>query len=180
VALKIAKTFQLKQPVEKAWVFLSDPRKVAACVPGARITEQIDAKHYTGTISVDLGPSVTDYKGELEIVNPDAVNHSLELFGQGHDVKGRDSVSMKMTVELHALAGGGTEVTGVSDLTMVGKLAQIDARIINEVSNILFGVFTKNLQERMDQPDDGSTPVETKPISGSSLAWQAVKGLLGG
>ena len=51
---------------------LSDPKRVATCVPGAKITEQVDDKTYKGTIRVKVGPSATDYKGELQIVRLDA------------------------------------------------------------------------------------------------------------
>ena len=61
MALKIEKTFQVKESVDKVWTFLSDPRKIAVCVPGAQITEQVDEKTYKGTISVKVGPSATDY-----------------------------------------------------------------------------------------------------------------------
>ncbi|PYR92286.1 MAG: hypothetical protein DMG19_03140 [Acidobacteria bacterium] len=37
--VKISKTFEVKQPVAQVWEFLSDPRKVATCIPGAQITE---------------------------------------------------------------------------------------------------------------------------------------------
>jgi len=39
---KQTKTFQVKEPIERVWSFLSDPRKVAPCLPGAQITEAID------------------------------------------------------------------------------------------------------------------------------------------
>ena len=73
MAMKIEKNFQVQEPVEKVWAFLSDPRKVATCVPGAQITEQVDEKTYKGTISVKVGPSVTDYRGKVEIVRLDAL-----------------------------------------------------------------------------------------------------------
>lgn len=179
--MKIEKTFRLKQPVEKAWAFLSDPRKVATCVPGAQITEQLDENNYQGTISFRVGPSVTDYKGELEIVNLDAANHKVEIFGKGQDVRGRGgSASMRMTIELKPLADGGTAVNGVSNLTVVGMLAQMDSRVIQEVSNIMLGEFTRNLQARLEQSDDASAPVEAKPINAGSAAWQAVRGIFRG
>src|ERR1700752_3618378 len=114
MALKTEKTFQVNERVEKVWDFLSDARKVATCVPGAQITEQVDEKTYKGTISVKVGPSVTDYKGELQIVRLDNQNHEIEILGKGQDVRGRGSASMKMTGKLRALADGGTEVTSIS------------------------------------------------------------------
>jgi uncharacterized protein len=180
MAMQIEKTFQVQEPLEKVWSFLSDPRKVASCVPGAQITEQVDDKTYKGTISVKVGPSVTDYRGEVQIVRLDTQNHEIEILGKGQDVRGRGSASMKMTGKLRALTEGGTEVTSISELTVVGILAQMGSRVIGEVSNIMFGEFTKNFQARLLQPEDAGeapTDVAAKPISATSLAWQAAKGV---
>src|SRR5271163_5298691 len=139
MAIQIEKTFQVTEPVEQVWALLSDPRRVAACVPGAKITEQVDEKTYKGTISVKVGPSSTDYKGDLEIVRLDTVNHEIEILGKGQDVRGRGSASMKLTSKLHSLEDGGTEVTSVAEVNVVGILAQMGSRVISEVSNIMFG-----------------------------------------
>jgi len=178
--MKIEKTFQVKEPIERVWSFLSDPRKVAGCVSGAQITEQVNEKTYKGAISVKVGPSVTDYRGEVQIVRLDSQNHEIEILGKGQDVRGRGSASMKMTGKLRALDDGGTEVTSISELNVVGILAQMGSRVINEVSNIMFGEFTKNFQARLSQPDDtAEAPADAaaKPISAASLAWQAAKGV---
>jgi uncharacterized protein len=181
MALKIEKTFQVNEPVEKVWDFLSDPRKVTTCVSGAQITEQVDEKTYKGTISVKVGPSVTDYKGEVQIVRLDNQNHEIEMLGKGQDVRGRGSASMKMTGKLRALDSGGTEVVSTSELNVVGILAQMGSRVISEVSNIMFGEFTKNFQARLAQPVDApeaaAEAASTKPISAASVAWQAAKGV---
>jgi len=178
MALKIEKTFQVNEPVEKVWDFLSDPRKVATCVPGAQITEQVDEKTYKGAISVKVGPSVTDYKGEAQIVRLDNQNHEIEILGKGQDVRGRGSASMRMTGRLRALDSGGTEVVSTSELNVVGILAQMGSRVISEVSNIMFGEFTKNFQARLAQPADAAAePAPGEPISAASVAWQAAKGV---
>ena len=51
-------------------------------MPGAKITEQVDEKTYKGTISVKVGPSATDYKGEVQIVRLDPENHEIEIVGK--------------------------------------------------------------------------------------------------
>jgi carbon monoxide dehydrogenase subunit G len=182
VALRIEKTFQVKEPLDKVWSFLSDPRKVAVCVPGAQITEQVDQKTYKGAISVKVGPSVTDYKGEVTIVRLDPQNHEIEILGKGQDVRGRGSASMKMTGKLRALDDGGTEVTSISELNVVGILAQMGSRVITEVSNIMFAEFTRNFQTQLEGLATASQPAAeatAKPISAISLAWQAIKELFG-
>jgi uncharacterized protein len=184
MALKIEKTFEVPEPVEKVWAFLSDPRKVATCVPGAQITEQVDEKTYKGAIKVKVGPSVTDYKGEVQIVRLDAQNHEIEILGKGQDVRGRGSASMRMTGKLRALDNGGTEVTSASEVGVVGILAQMGSRVITEVSNIMFGEFTKNFQARLQEatndPIEQAAEAEVKPIKATALAWQTTKGLFRG
>ena len=184
MALKIEKTFQVPEPAERVWAILSDPRKVATCVPGAQITGQVDEKTYRGAISVKVGPSVTNYKGDVQIVRLDAPAHEIEILGKGQDVRGRGSASMKMTGRLRALPDGGTEVASVSEVNIVGILAQMGSRVIAEVSNIMFDQFVKNFQALLKQPSEApqSQPMaaEASPINATSLAWKAAKGLFRG
>jgi uncharacterized protein len=96
-------------------------------------------------------------------------------------VRGRGSASMKMTGKLRALDNGGTEVTSTSELNVVGMLAQMGSRVISEVSNIMFGEFVKNFQALLAQPegapDAAAQAAPAKPISATSVAWQAAKGV---
>ena len=176
MAVKVEKTFQVQEPVEKVWAFLSDPRKVVTCVPGAQITEQVDDRNYRGAISVKVGPSVTDYKGAVEIVRLDPDAHEIEILGKGQDVRGKGSASMKMTGKLRGLEEG-TEVVSVSELNVVGILAQMGGRVINEVSNIMFEQFTNRLREQL-QGSAEAEPGTPKPISGVGLAFSALKATL--
>ena len=179
MAVKIEKTFQVQEPIEKVWALLSDPRKVVTCVPGAQITEQVDEKTYKGAISVKVGPSVTDYKGEVQVVRSDAQAHEIEILGKGQDVRGKGSASMKMTGKLTTLPSGGTEVTSASELNVVGILAQMGSRVINEVSNIMFERFVKDFQAKLqagpDQQGTEASSSPSKPVSGLSVAFSALK-----
>jgi uncharacterized protein len=180
VAIRIEKSFQVGQPVERVWAFLSDPRKMVTCLPGARITEQVDEHNYKGSISVKVGPSVTDYNGEVQILRSDPQNYEIEILGKGLDVRGRGSASMKMQGKLKVLDAGHTEVTSVSELNVVGILAQMGARVITEISNVMFGQFTKNLESRLAEPvgaAETAADAENKPLNAGSLAWQAAKGV---
>src|SRR5215469_3363052 len=175
MAIQIEKTFQVEEPVEQVWALLSDPRRVAVCVPGAKITEQVNETTYKGAISAKVGPSSTDYKGEVQIVRLDAENHEIEIVGKGQDVKGRGSASMKMTGKARALESGGTEITSRSELNVIGILAQMGTRVIHEVSNVIFTQFIKNFQAQLRNP--GEAPAaEAKPLSAAAVAWAAAKG----
>jgi carbon monoxide dehydrogenase subunit G len=190
LALRIEKTFQVSQPIEKVWALLSDPAKVASCVPGAQITEKVDDKTYKGSISVKVGPSVTDYKGEVQILRLDLQNHEIEIQGKGQDVRGRGSAAMTMTGKLASLDSGMTRVTSISEVNVVGILAQMGSRVITEVSNIMFDQFSQNFQELLEQSADqpavansatagtafpAPPPKPPQPIEPGSIARQALK-----
>lgn len=174
MAIQIEKTFQVAEPIEQVWALLSDPQRVAVSVPGAKITEQVNETTYKGAISVKVGPSATDYKGEVQIVRLDAENHEIEILGKGQDTKGRGSASMKMTGRARALETGGTEVTSISELNVIGVVAQMGARVINEVSNVMFAQFIRNFETQLRNP--GAPAAEAKPLSAASVAWAAAKG----
>ncbi len=172
MAIKIEKTFQVQEPLDTVWKFLSDPRKVAGCVPGAQITEAVDDRTYKGLIKVQVGPSVTDYKGQAHIERLDEENHEIEMVGKGQDVRGKGSASMKMIGKIRALSDGSTEVVTLSEVNVVGLLAQLGARMINEVSNKMFEEFTTNFRARLQQ----ERPPETSPQASTSTSPSTAPG----
>jgi uncharacterized protein len=177
MAIKIEKSFQVPEPADQVWKVISDPRSVATCVPGARITEAVDEKTYKGVIKIKLGASVTDYKGEAHIERLDDQAQEIEIIGKGQDLRGKGGATMKLTAKVRALPESGTEVATISELNVIGILAQMGSRMIQEVANQIFEEFTKNLRRQLapkvsenaaDQP-----PGETKPIDAGSLAVSA-------
>jgi carbon monoxide dehydrogenase subunit G len=183
MAIRIEKTFQVQEPVESVWKLLIDPRKVASCVPGAKITESVDERTYKGFVRVQVGPSITDYKGQLQVERIDEQNHEIEIAGKGQDVRGKGSASMKMTGKVQPLPDGGSEVVSVSEVNVVGFLAQMGARMINEVSNKIFAEFTVNVRVQLEQgrfTGSDATPAQTgteepQPIDASRLALSVAK-----
>jgi uncharacterized protein len=187
MAIKIEKSFQLANPPDEVWQFLSNPQKVATCVPGARVTEQVDERTYRGVIKVQVGPAVTDYKGEAQIERLDPEKREIQLIGKGQDVRGKGSATMKLTGVVHALPNGRSEIITVSEVNVVGLLAQLGARMIQEVANRMFDQFTANFRTQLEREQSGSAPAgtqaaEPEPIKAlpivASVTGDAVKGVV--
>lgn len=183
MAVRIEKTFQVKAPVDQVWKLLSDPRSVANCVPGAQLTEAVDERTFKGAVSVKVGPSVTDYKGEVRVERLDPGVHEIEITGKGMDVRGKGSASMKMTGTVRALPDGTTEVLTVADVNVVGILAQFGGRMIHDVSDVMFGEFTKRFQLQLQQipgaAGDATTATAPKPVNAIRLLIVALGASIG-
>ena len=177
MAIRIEKSFQIQEPLESVWAFLSDPRKVANCVPGAQMTEQIDERTYKGLIKVQVGPSVTDYKGQAHIERLDHDSHEIEMVGKGQDIRGKGSASMKMSGSVRSLPQGGSEVVTVSEINVVGLLAQLGARMIQEVSNKMFEQFTANLRRELEKERSKQSGSPTSSAEETGNEPQPIKAL---
>jgi hypothetical protein len=132
---------------------------------------------------VKVGPSVSDYRGEVQVVRLDPQAHEIEILGKGQDVRGKGSASMKMTGKLTATPDGGSEVASVSELSVVGILAQMGGRMIQEVSNIMFEQFVKNFQQKLQAgPGGEATTAEPadkpKPVNAIATAFSALKSVV--
>lgn len=173
MAVRIEKTFEVSEPIDKCWDLLSDPRKVVSCVPGAKLTETVDDTTFKGAISVKVGPSLTDYKGEVRIVRLDPEAHILELEGKGQDIRGKGGASMKMTGTLQSIDGGGTRVVAVTEVNVVGILAQFGGRMLTDVSDVIFKQFVARFQEKLNNPETEpqgtGDPVKGLRVVGSAL-----------
>jgi uncharacterized protein len=185
MAIKIEKTFQVQEPLESVWAIISDPRKVANCLPGAQITETVDDRTFKGVIKVQVGPSVTDYKGQVYVERLDNQQHEIEFVGKGQDVRGKGSASMKMTGKVRSLPNGDTEVASIAEVNVVGLLAQMGGRMIQEVSNQMFAQFTANFTARLQQEKTPSTAAQpgaedAKPIQALPVLLSAARESIAG
>lgn len=167
--MEITKTFVVAASPEVTWRFLTDPRRVAQCLPGATITEQIDERTYAGTVTMKVGPVTAGFKGNLRFERIDPATHSAEIVAAGQDVRGKGAADMRMTSRLTERASGETEVTIVSNVNIVGTLAQFGRGIIQDVSDQIFDRFVGAVRAELEQPAiAGATPasVRTAAVDG--------------
>jgi carbon monoxide dehydrogenase subunit G len=142
MAEKIEQRFELDAPVDLVWVFLTDPYQVVGCLPGAAITNRVDARTYNGTMTVKVGLVTASYTGKVTFERVDPARHETEVFGVGQDVKGKGSAEMRLVSRLRPGAGGKTEVAVGSEVTVTGIFAQMGRGMIQTVADQLLRQFT--------------------------------------
>lgn len=148
MAIRIEKQFTVAAPPDSVWSFLTDPHRVARCLPGAAITGQVDERTWGGTMTLKVGPVSSSYKGKVTFQRLDVAARTAELRATGQDVQGRGGADMTMTSRLEP-APGGTAVTVVSEVNVTGILAQFGRGMIQDVSDQMFGTFTANMTREL-------------------------------
>jgi carbon monoxide dehydrogenase subunit G len=144
--VKLDKRFPLDVGIEQAWAVLSDIRATAVCMPGAAITEQIDATHYKGTVKSKVGPAVMSFGGDIEVLDMNVADKRLQMLGKGADKAG-SSASMNLTAHLEAgEAPGHSVLVGQATVIVSGKLAQFGSRLLVPVSDAMLTQFAGNFR----------------------------------
>jgi len=156
MALEITKTFTIDAPKKAVWEFLTDPYRVARCLPGAAITEKVDDQNYTGTITVKVGPVSASYRGKIRFEKLDPEAGTAEIVASGQDVKGKGGADMRMQSRLKEVAPGKTEVSATSQVNITGILAQMGARMIQDVSDQMLQKFTEAMQAELGSTASGT------------------------
>jgi carbon monoxide dehydrogenase subunit G len=159
MGMQIEKSFVVNAPRSEVWAFLTDPHRVARCLPGAAITEKIDEQSYTGTMTVKVGPVTANYRGKMRFERLDAAAGEAEIVASGQETKGKGGADMRMKSRVVERSPGETEVTVVSDVNVVGVLAQFGRGMIQDVSDQLFQKFSTAMRRELEAPAASATSV---------------------
>jgi len=148
--MEISKTFVVKTSPAAAWAFLTDPARVVRCLPGAALTGQVDERTHAGTITVKVGPVTAAYKGTMRFERLDRATWTAEMVASGQDVRGKGGADMRMTSRLVERAPGETEIAVVSEVNVMGALAQFGRGMIQDVGDQLFEKFVEAARAELE------------------------------
>ena len=148
--MEISKTFVVKTSPDETWRFLTDPRRVARCLPGATVTEQVDERTHAGTVTMKVGPVAATFKGTMRFERVDAVARTAEIVAAGQDVRGKGGADMRMGSRLVERGPGETEVTITSHVNVMGSLAQFGRGIIQDVADQMFEKFVSAARTELE------------------------------
>src|ERR1700754_896264 len=172
----IKNQFEVTQPVEKVWEFFHHIPQVAACLPGAELTDDLGDDPYAGGVGVRMGPVKLQFAGKAKILERDDAAKRMVIDAAGADQKGRGQAAMTITANL-AAAGSGTKVSLDQDLQLSEAAAQYGRGMIQDVTTVLMGQFASNMQQRIGALQRGESldGVGTSSASGFAIGLQATR-----
>ena len=173
----ITNDFEVAQPVDKVWRFFDDIPNVAACLPGAELTEDLGDDRYKGGVAVRMGPVRLQFDGTAEITERDEAAKRIVVNAAGAEEKGRGQASMVVTATL-SRAGQGTKVAVTQNLQLSGAAAQYGRGMISDVTSVLMRDFSANMQDRIERLDRGESAEQiaaagTSPAGGLTIGLRA-------
>ena len=168
MGMRIEKSFVVQAPAAAVWDFLTDPRRVASCLPGAAITDQLDAQSYGGTITVKVGPVTASYRGKMKFDRLDAAAGEAEISASGQETRGKGAADMRMSSRVIARDAATTEVVIVSDVNVVGVLAQFGKGMIEDVSDQMFGKFSAAMRRQLETAAPAPVAATVSPTASES------------
>jgi carbon monoxide dehydrogenase subunit G len=193
MAIHIENELTVPAPVDQVWDFLSDPERVAPCMPGAELTEVVDDNHYKGKVNVKMGPVSLSFAGDVNIVERDEAAKRMVMKAKGSEQKGKGQASATVTSQLQS-SGGGTRMRITQDIDVSGALAQFGRGMIQDVTGSLMNQFAGAIETELQSArapaaaGDGragaraAAPARARPaaqqaqaLSGFSLGWMAIK-----
>ena len=183
--MEINNSFEVKAPIDVAWVILTDLARIAPCLPGATLTS-IEGDIYKGHVTVKVGPIVAKFGGQAIFQERNDTEHRAVLKGEGRDSTGKGNASAIITAQLEVVDANTTRCTVSTDLTITGKIAQFGRGALADVSDKLLKQFVINLettvlsQEISKTEGTTSSTVENAPLNllgstGMSLALPILK-----
>jgi len=161
-------------------------------MPGAKITECIDDRHYKGTVAVKLGPASMSFRGDVEVVSLEPATKTLRIVGKGTDSTGSSGASMDLTARVEAIDASSCNLVGASEVSMSGKAAAFGGRMIDSVADQLLKQFASNfaaqVQAKQAQASESAVPAvqgnapappavvsQPKQLNALALIWPVIK-----
>ncbi len=176
--MRIEKSFQVASPQQQVWEFITDPEKVAPCVPGCEGAEQIDDNRYRAVIKTKIGPVRTTFNVQIEAIEERAPEFASYVT-KGEEGSKASRIKATSSLSLKRIEDNLTEVTYASDVTIMGRLGKFGSGMMKKVADGIGESFVTALREELEAEGVAATPAPEAAGKGRNWVPWAIAGLLG-
>jgi len=134
---------------EKVWKFLTDPTRVAQCAPGVDSVEIVEPdKKFRATASIGFGAVKASFVTDAEWMGLDPQNSAKAKFHGKAPGSVADGTS-EMVLRDGEKAGE-TVLDWSADVTVVGTIASLAARLMGPVTQKITDQFFDNVRKKIE------------------------------
>ena len=138
----------IKADRDTVWNFITDGESVGQCVPGLESMEVVEpGKKFDAVGALGLGTVKIKFKTAvefLELHNPDRAKMKM------HGTAPGSSIDVVSEIHLSDGDGGGTDLAWSADVSVVGSIASLAARLMKPVSAKMAGQFFSCVKKKIE------------------------------
>jgi aerobic carbon-monoxide dehydrogenase small subunit len=141
--------FVLNHTIDAVWDFFADTAAVAACLPGASISEESGSGEVVGKMRIRVGPISAQFHGTAA-VDRDPATRSGRIQGRGRDQRNNSTTRGVIRYRLLPHGEDATQVELNVGYLLTGPLAQFSrSDLVQDIANRLIATFTQNVEARL-------------------------------
>ena len=177
--LRIEERFTVDVPPAQVFEYLSDPRRIVGCLPGASIDRVTEDGVYHGGIRVKLGAASIAYRGSMSFTEVDADAGLMRVEGGGRERTGAGGVKLVMEGRV-VEAEGGTEVIVDAQVRLAGKIVRFARGMLQSVSREVFRQFSECFARTIAEGGDAAADEsgDAAEVSAAKLLGKVLLGSL--
>lgn len=139
--------YTLRTSRDKVWSFISDPEKIAHCLPDLQTLEVKDSKTFSVTVKVGISFVRGNFKFDFTLLDQTPPTHStFDAIGKGAGV----SVQLKASMDLRELNSDSTELVWKTDAQLGGLLGEISPSLIQSSTNKFTQQFFECVKAKLE------------------------------
>ncbi len=176
--VNLKEKFSIPAPPDEVWPLVSDPAVVAACIPGAELTELTPEGAHRGKVTFKFGPTVAVFRGETRLTYDHPAKRCV-IEARGIDQKGASRARARF--EVAARGADTTDVTLEGGFEVAGPLEVFASAGGVHVARALLAEFATNIanvieQRRTGDVNEGSdaVPEQAPAMSGTKIVGRAL------
>ena len=153
--MQLENSFQVGAPPDRVFDYLLDVNKVVGCVPGAELTEVVDASTFKGKVKVKVGPISVAYNGTARISERNDSDRTASLTAEGRETTGQGTAKATAYMSVEA-AGSGSTVKIVTDYHVAGRVASFGRGVMEDVSKRIVNDMAACIKANLEaaEPDE--------------------------
>ncbi|MDM0078973.1 2Fe-2S iron-sulfur cluster-binding protein [Variovorax sp. J31P179] len=175
---RIQGQFTVPFPAADVWRFMADLPAVAACLPGAELTEH-NGDRVKGRVAIKFGPMSASFNGAARLDRDDSTRSAV-LKGAGQDSLSQSRANGDVAYRLTEVSPALTRVDVDLLYSLQGPLAQFSrSGLVKDFVGRLIQEFGKNVALRMDPARAAGAPLPPARLNAFSMGvgvlWSRIR-----
>ena len=124
-------TFTINANRDKVWSYVTDPNKIANCLPDLEKMETVDKTHFQAVFKIGISFIKSSFNFHIEFAEMNSpMKATIKARGKGTG----SIVDLTATMELSEAPGGGTQMAWKADAMVGGTIAGVGSRLIGSTA----------------------------------------------